>query len=125
MSTSLVPFSSRIPTQLDSLFDGLFNQFWVNPDFVWSRNWRPTDIKETDKNYTIEIELPRVKREDVSAEVINGVLTVSVKNDKVSFVRSFDYSDMDSENTEVKLEDGVLILTIPKFPSKTKKLEIK
>lgn len=125
MSNALVPFSSRVPVQLDSMFDGLFQEFWTRPEFIFSRNWRPTDIQETDKGYKIEVELPRVKKEEVSVEVVDGVLTVSAKNDKLSFVRSFDYGDMDSENAQVKLVDGVLTVEVPKVPSSIKKLEIK
>ena len=122
---ALVPFRSRVPTQLNSLFDDLFDEFWRTPSFLFERNWRPTDIKATDKGYTIEIELPRVKKEEVSVEVVDGVLTVSAKNEKLSFVRSFSYSDMDVEQAAVKLSDGVLTIEVPKVASSVKKLEIK
>lgn len=123
--SALVPFRSTVPTQLDKLFDNLFQEFWKTPAFIFERNWRPTDIQETDKGYKIEIELPRVKKEDLKVEVVNGqTLTVTVKTDKLSFVRTFQYGDMDAEKATVKLADGVLTVEVPKTPSSVKQLSI-
>ena len=125
MSNQLIPFRSTVPTRLDELFDGLFQEFWSNPAFVFERNWRPTDIVADEKEYKVEIELPRVKREQISVEAVDGKVVVSVKTDKVHFTRTFGYSDADSENSEVKLEDGVLTIKIPRQSPKAKKLVVK
>ena len=68
----------------DSLFDDLFT------DFNQANGRRPknrmnvpgvmkTDIKETDKEYELSIELPGYKKEDVNAELKDGYLIISAR----------------------------------------------
>lgn len=40
--------------------------------------WAPVvDISEDDKSYTVKVELPEMKREDIKVQVENGVLAIS------------------------------------------------
>lgn len=123
--SSLVPYRYAVNAQLDNVFDKLFQEIWTSPGFMFERNWKPTSINYDEKQYTIEIELPRVKKDQVKVEAVDGVLNISVKTDKMSFSRSFSYSDMDVENSNVELADGILTITVPKFASKTKQIQIK
>ena len=91
-----------------------------------------TDIIEKDDAYLLEAELPGFKKEDISIDVSNGVMTVSAtreekkdeKNDKGeylrrersygTFSRSFDVSAIDESAISAEFEDGILKLTLPK-----------
>jgi HSP20 family molecular chaperone IbpA len=106
--------------------DKLHDDFWKSPEMQFNRNWKPTDIGEDEKQYTIEIELPRFKRNEVSVEVTKGVLKVNAKNAKTHYVREFSLPFSDYDKTEVKLEDGVLSIIVPKNSNgQTKYLDIK
>ncbi len=88
--------------------------------------WRPAvDITESDEGYRIRVDLPGVKKEDISVTLQDGVLTVEgerkeqreEKDERVHrrevwhgrFVRSFAMpADADENAVEAKFEDGVL-----------------
>ncbi|HEX4047099.1 MAG TPA: Hsp20/alpha crystallin family protein [Elusimicrobiota bacterium] len=94
--------------------------------------WMPrTDIKETEKDYVLDVALPGVKKEDVRVEVKNDVLTISgeKKSEKEekgktwlrressfgSFQRSFALPEgLRTEDVKASFKDGVLTLTMPK-----------
>jgi HSP20 family protein len=106
--------------------DSFRDEFWKSPEIQFARNWRPTDINETDKEYNIEVELPRFKKEEIKVEVTKGVLKITAKNAKSSYIREFSLPFCDYDKTDVKLEDGVLKVIIPKNENgKTKFIDIK
>ena len=92
-----------------------------------------TDVKESDKGFTLDIDLPGYKKENISAELKDGYLTVSANTNEEheekeedgtyirrersfgSCSRSF-YVGEDIEESEIKakFEDGVLTLDFPK-----------
>ena len=92
-----------------------------------------TDVKESDKGFTLDIDLPGYKKEDISAELKDGYLTVSAKTNEEheekdeegtyirrersfgSCSRSF-YIGEEIEESEVKakFEDGILKVFVPK-----------
>ena len=94
--------------------------------------WRPTcDIRETEKEFLVHAELPGVKKEDISIEVHDGVLTITGEkklekkedNEKFhrtersygKFVRSMMVPDgTKQEQIQAKFENGVLELSFPK-----------
>lgn len=100
-------------------------------------NWSPAvDISETDKEFLVKGELPGVKREDVTVELHNGVLTLSgerryEKEDKDekhhrieraygSFSRSFSVPDnVDEAAIRADFKDGVITVHLPKTDKKT------
>lgn len=121
----------------DSLFDDLFT------DFNQANGRRPknrmnvpgvmkTDIKETDKEYELSIELPGYKKEDVNAELKDGYLIISATNeqndeekDDNGYIRKERYygscqrtfyvgKDLKEEDIKAKFENGVLTLDVPK-----------
>ncbi|MGV6826438.1 MAG: Hsp20/alpha crystallin family protein [bacterium] len=95
-----------------------------------STDWTPSvDITENDAEFLIKAELPEVKKEDISVDVKDGVVTISgerrseTKDDKEhrierffgSFSRSFSLPANVSE-AEISAEnkDGMLYLHLPK-----------
>lgn len=92
--------------------------------------WRPAaDVEETDEAYLVELELPGVKRDDISVEFGAGELVVTgqvTRRERVGFLRSrtrpvgrFDYrvhlpADVEQEHVDASLSDGVLTVRVPK-----------
>jgi len=123
---SLVKYNSGIPTEFISLFDVFRDDFWKSPEIQFSRNWRPTDVNENEKEYNIEIELPRFKKNEIQVEVTKGILKVTAKNTRSSYIREFSLPFVELDKTDVKLEDGVLKIVVPKNANgQTKYLDIK
>ena len=102
-----------------------------------AQNVMKTDIKESDTAYEMDIDLPGFKKEDVSAKLENGYLTITAakgldkdeKNDKGVYIRRERYSGqcartfyvgeaVTQEDIKAKFEDGILKVTIPKVEPK-------
>ena len=126
----------------ESLFDDLMD-FPFEKEFFGRRNplygkhadhIMKTDIKELDAAYEMDIDLPGFKKEDVSAKLENGYLTISAvkgvdkdeKNDKGVYIRRERYAgqcartfyvgeDVKQEDIKARFEDGILKVTIPKI----------
>ncbi|MBS3759044.1 MAG: Hsp20/alpha crystallin family protein [Desulfobacterales bacterium] len=107
-------------------------------------DWRPTvDTYEEGDNIVIKAELPGVKKEDVSIDVKDSVLTLkgerkheeNIEEDNYyrkesaygKFQRAFTLPDaVDPNKIEASYKDGVLKVTVPKTEeTKAKKIEIK
>jgi len=92
--------------------------------------WSPVaDIEEQDDAYVVQVELPGVKREDVTIELVGNELSVTgevKEEERQGVVRRrmrrygrFDYrltlpDQLDAENVEATLEHGVLTVRVPK-----------
>lgn len=94
--------------------------------------WMPrTDIKETEKEFILDVCLPGVRKEDVKVEVKDDILTISgeKKSEKEekgktwlrressygSFQRSFALPEgLHTEDVKASFKDGVLTLTMRK-----------
>lgn len=117
----------------DSLFDTAFDRKFFGNGNTSRANVMKTDVKESDDAYTVDIELPGFKKEDVSVRFENGTLTVTAtkaenndqKDEKGAYVRRERYSgscsrsfyvgeDIKKNDISAKMADGVLTLTIPK-----------
>ena len=104
-----------------------------------------TDVIDTGDAYELQAELPGFKKEDITIDVENDVLTISaerkyendenskpnyVKRERFygSFSRSFDVSGINVDGIEAAYNDGILTLNMPKkveaAPAK-RSLEIK
>ena len=68
-------------TMFSDLFDDPFFEGWRNTDSgmsaVMPANMMSTDVRETDKGYDVDIDMPGMKKEDINLELNNGYLTVS------------------------------------------------
>ncbi len=136
----------RVPSIFgESLFDD-FMDFPFEREFFGRRNplygkheknMMKTDIKQTDAGYEMDIDLPGFKKEDVTAKLENGYLTISAskgvdkdeKNDEGVYIRRERYvgqcsrsfyvgEDVKQEEIKAKFEDGILKVFIPKTEPK-------
>ncbi|GAA0121468.1 MULTISPECIES: heat shock protein Hsp18 [Clostridium] len=127
------------------MFNQLMNQFF-DDDFLerFNTNSFSVDLKEDEKSYVIEADLPGIKKEDICVEYNNGYLTISAKRDELiedkkdnyvkkersygTFKRSFYVDDIDEDNIDAKFDNGVLNIVIPKLNDgkiEKKRIEIK
>jgi len=98
-----------------------------------SKNLMKTDVKETETGYELDIDLPGFKKDEISAHLEDGYLTVSAakgvdkdeKDNEGRYIRRERYSGsmtrsfyvgnaVTEEDIKAKYEDGILILSIPK-----------
>lgn len=92
-----------------------------------------TDVKEKDGAYELEMELPGYQKEDVTAQLKDGYLTVQAsrntsrdeKDDQGNYIRRERYTgqcsrsfyvgeEVKQEDIRAKFENGILKLTVPK-----------
>lgn len=112
----------------------LFDDFFKDDDFFprKERNLMKTDIKEKKDKYTIEVDLPGFKKENINLSLKNGYLeiTASVQNEvnedeEEKFVhrerffgecsRSFYVGeDVTEEDINAEFKNGTLAIDIPK-----------
>ncbi|MDX6439862.1 MAG: hypothetical protein QOF45_2445 [Gaiellaceae bacterium] len=92
--------------------------------------WVPlVDIEEQDDAYIVEAEIPGVKRDDVNIELVGNEVVVSgeikererkgILRRSTRRVGAFEYrvvlpENIDRDAIDAKLDDGVLIVRIPK-----------
>ncbi len=118
--------------------DQLFNRFVDQGFNGWGENiatsdWNPSvDIRETDDDYQIDLEVPAVQPSDVKVTFKDGVLAVTgerkyeketkgkvhrVEHHYGRFTRSFRLPEnVDEGRIEANAKDGVLYLKVPKRP---------
>ncbi|MBM6700335.1 Hsp20/alpha crystallin family protein [Bifidobacterium pullorum subsp. saeculare] len=132
------------------LNDGLFNDLFNDPFFAgvdtgtraganhaMSTALMSADVRETDKAYDVDIDMPGFKKDDINLELQNGYLTVSAHRDGShdekdkegkwlrreryagSVSRSFYVGD-DVKEGDIKAsyKDGTLCVQIPKPETK-------
>jgi len=98
----------------------------------------PIDLIETEKEFILKADLPGTKREDLKVSVDKNTLTISGKsNEKRDKLEGTVYRDerykgdyhrmisfhipVDLDNIKARLEDGVLLINVPKREIKPKK----
>ena len=85
------------------------------------------EVKELDKEYTINVELPGYSKEDVNIEMEGDIITVSSDLKDKEFSRSIEVTeDVKPEDISANMDKGILTLRIPKkeLPP-ARKIEIK
>ena len=127
-------FFDRWDKVLDSFFD----------DQRYEYNRLPSvDVREDDKAYHLEAELPGMTEKDIEVKVEENLLTISGKNEagkeekkngyvirerkSASFNRSFVLpKDVNKDNIKAEFKNGLLTLTIEKSPkAQPKMIEVK
>ena len=132
---------------MPSIFgENLFNDDWMDFGFPevdkalygkHAGNVMKTDVRETDTGYEVDIDLPGFKKDEITARLENGYLTISAakgldkdeqdKNGKYirreryagSMSRSFYVGDgVTQDDIKAKYEDGILRLAVPKKDNK-------
>ena len=97
-----------------------------------------TDVRETDDAYEVDIDLPGFKKDEVTAELNDGYITISAakgldkdEKDKKTgkYIRKERYAgsmsrsfyvgeNLTDEDIKAKYENGILRLSVPKKPAK-------
>ena len=100
-------------TMFSDLFDDPFFEGWRNTDNAMSAampaNMMTTDVRETDKGYDVDIDMPGFKKDDINLELNNGYLTVSAS-------RSSEHEDKDpAADGKDSDEHGTLCVQVPKM----------
>ena len=129
----LVPFS-RDARQLSRLFDDSFERLFGNaaaPEGGASRS-PALDVAETDRDYTVKLEMPGVTKDDIKVSVEGRQVTVRAESQRnaekkegervvhrerstTSYARTFTLpAEVDQAEAGAKLDHGVLTLTLPK-----------
>jgi HSP20 family protein len=132
------------PTTLDLLdnVSNWFDDFLTEP--VFGRSTAPAvDVKESDTEYLMEVELPGLSEKDIEVKLDNNLLTISSRKEEkkeekkngyllrerraASFSRSFVLPEaVDREKISAEFKNGVLNLSFPKTPAaKPKSIEVK
>ena len=114
---------------MKSIFDDFFNDTFFPAALSFNHPIK-TDIRETEKEYIVDAELPGVKKEDIKLDLRDDVLTISVEHDDQtreegnnyirkerkygSYSRSFYVENVKNEEVNAKYSDGILTVTLPK-----------
>lgn len=126
-------------TMFSDLFDDPFFEGWRNMDRAaacdpnMSAGMMSTDVRETDKGYMVDIDMPGFKKDDISLDLQNGYLTVSAhrnsshedKDDNGRWLRRERYAgscsrsfyvgeDVKDSDIHASYKDGTLCLETPK-----------
>lgn len=117
----------RMRRVLDETFGGLPG---LRPLLREGGAWSPmVDIEEQDDAYVVEAELPGVKRDDVTVELVGNELAITgelKEKERTGTLRRqtrrtgrFDYrvrlsETVDTEAVQASLADGVLTVRVPK-----------
>ena len=142
---SFEEFEMLFPTAYgENLFDDLDDMFGLTSydgqrrhDPLFGKNASrimKTDIRETEKTYELDVDLPGFKKEDIQAQLKDGYLTITAnkgvehnEQDQKSgrYIRRERYSgscsrsfyvgeNITEEDIEAKFENGILQVTVPK-----------
>jgi HSP20 family protein len=116
----------RITQQLSELFQ----EQWAVPSVLRPDGFTPmADVEETDDAYLLEIELPGIKKKDITIEIDGRQLVISgerPEHRRTGWLRRqtrswgrFRYevvlgADVDEDGVEATLQEGVLRVRVPK-----------
>lgn len=148
----------------DLYFDSIHNELnnflrdtIINPAFSHqltmkkTSTWRPAvEIKQSEKEYTVKVQLPGVKKEDIEVELDNDFMTITAeieeeKDEKEQKDKNMKYHTCEFrygkykrtisfdqpvriEEADAQYKNGVLTIILPKQQveeAKTRKLEIR
>lgn len=130
---------AELHNELDRMFDRFFHSFggaslYDSALAGASRLLKPNvDIAESDKEYTITVEVPGVDKEGIQISLDDGTLTIRGEKKQEKEEKNKNYhriersygsfqrvlslpNDADSEKIDATFKNGVLTLTLPKIP---------
>jgi Molecular chaperone (small heat shock protein) len=142
--TTLIPRSAWQSLSTDNIFN-IMDDFFSGPltsKESFARNSFRMDIKEDADRYTVEAELPGIKKEEINLAMFEGRLKINIeKSEEVkeerdnylhrerrssSMQRSVYLADAAGDGIEAGLNDGILTITVPKKQKEeAQKIEIK
>lgn len=138
----ITPFG-RNPFNLFSVFNELDRDFFNDTMQV---NSCRTDIRDAGDKYIMEAELAGFDRDEINIDIKDSYLVISAERKKSSdengndnkyirrersyssYKRSFDVSDVDTDNVNAEYKNGVLTIDLPKKKHEepvSRRLEIK
>jgi HSP20 family protein len=142
----IVPFNRNRPIVRPTGFEDFYNLVddFFGDELMPRRNLLKDtfkiDVQETENQYVLEAELPGVKKEEISLELDDGMLSISVERvenveeEKKHYIhkerryssmrRSINLSDAKADGIKAKLEDGVLKVTVEKKQRSAESLKI-
>ncbi len=112
-------------------FDEAMNELFPFFGYRHNRthNYMRTDVKENEREYVMEVELPGMDKKDIGLNVSDGYLNISVQksekeqDEKEKYIRrersyscsrSYYIGDVNKEDIKAKYENGILRISIPK-----------
>ena len=121
----------------ENLLDNWFDDGWNSWDYS-NTSLMNTDIKENDNDYELTMNLPGVKKEDVTAELKDGYLTISAskgldkdeqEKETGKYIRRERYAgacqrsfyvgeDITEQDIKAEFKHGILKLFVPKKEAK-------
>lgn len=132
--------SSRMPQD----FFNNFNNGMERRTLSKLVNTCKTDVRENEKDFILESELPGFSKEDISIEICGNILSIKAEHKSntqeennenyiyrerlsKSYQRSFRLDGIDSEMINASYKDGILTLIMPKKKdnSLSRKVEIR
>lgn len=125
--------------EFEDLHSGLDE--WLQSAFRGVAAWTPSaDVSETADAYLVAVDLPGVKREDVTVELVDTTLAITgelKEREQTGWFRSrtrrrgrFEYRttlphEVDADRIEANLDNGVLTVRMPKSEAiKPRRIEI-
>lgn len=128
----------------ENLFDSMFpfddKAFAAKKDPLYGKNaskLMKTDVRENDKTYELDIDLPGFKKDEIQIELKDGYLTVSAEkgldkdeeDKKGKYIRQERYAgalsrtfylgdEIREDEIKARFENGILSLSIPKEEEK-------
>jgi len=144
---SLVPMDYWSPGSMIQEMEKMFDDFKLGFGEMPSKSIArlpSIDVKDEENQYVMEAELPGIKKNEVTIEIDDDAVIIKAEKENsseeqrkgfvrrergyVSFYRQIPLpADVDSSQATAKMEDGLLIVTLPKkveMIGSKKKLEI-
>jgi len=146
----IIPFRGENPiwdsfSQLEKEFDRFFETPFFSMVSENKRQYPKVNIKENEKEYSVDIALPRYEKNDVNIEFKDGCLHIQSVQKKESeieknkyihkeisgraFYRTIPFIEkIDDNRVEAVYKNGIITVTLPKIKTKeikTKKIEIR
>lgn len=122
--------------EFDRAMETIFNG-WPFPDF---KGGIKMDVKETEREYIVDAELPGFDREDIKLELDDNILTIKARKDKDEkeegdkyirkeirrcyASRSFYVGNVKKEDIKANYENGILHIVLPKDEQEIQKRKI-
>ena len=127
------------------LMPKIFDDDFFRDDFFDRKerlNLMKTDIREDDKSYLLEVDLPGYSKDDIKIDITDGYLTINAKvekedkEDNKNYVRRERFTgevsrsfyvgeDIKEEEVKASFKNGILTLEVPKLSLEDKKKDKK
>lgn len=131
---------NSVPSQFFNSVDSVFNHqiSKAERDFQFTPK---VDITEDENHFTLYVQLPGIKKENVNVEIVKNTLTISgerifkkendtrkfhsIESFEGIFKRSFKLNEnIDKSQVDAKMEDGILTIELKKAENKVEKTAV-